>query len=245
MYTFLLLSIPSAVICAMVTDKSYGWASFIAPLVIGALAATAACFIKAFFIFSGHLYTEEFFHNMRYLLLHDTVLPVVLCALFFALISKDGADYKAAALFPLAGAFFAVAVPFGVLHGAERSAPFLIFVKPLLMASLAACVSALARMACAVAAQGKKALCAPLLLCAVLCLAVPPLAETAWYLQYTAWKWQLPSALLVAGAVALHLCARSMSPARSPSPDAGDSRQEAASGSPDSSPEKPQKDTDF
>ena len=219
MYMFLLLSIPSAFICFMLTERNYGWTSFIPPMLAGALAAMVVCFTKAFFIFSGHLYTEQFLHNMLYLLLHDTLLPVVLCTAFFACISKDGADYKAAAVFPLAGAFFAVAVPFGVLTGAERSAPFLLFVKPVLMAAMAAAVSALARTACSAVAKGSKALCVPLLAAALLCLAVPPAVETAWYLQYAAWKWLPAAAVFTAAAVLLQLIA----PRTIPAPAAAES----------------------
>ena len=70
---------------------------------------------------------------MWYLLLRQTLLPVIVLYGVFFLVSKDELSYKVEALFPLLISFYMLYLPYTILSGADHIiTTFLLFVKPVL-----------------------------------------------------------------------------------------------------------------
>ena len=76
-------------------------AHLVPAIFVGLVAAVLVCGFRAFFLYSHRVIPFSFENNMWYLLLRQTLLPVVLLYGLFFLISKDTISYKVEALFPL------------------------------------------------------------------------------------------------------------------------------------------------
>lgn len=100
---------------------------------MGLVTAVLVCGFRAFFLYSHRVIPFSFENNMWYLLLRQTLLPVVLLYGLFFLISKDTISYKVEALFPLLISFYLLYLPYTILSGAEHIfTTFPLFIKPVL-----------------------------------------------------------------------------------------------------------------
>lgn len=99
----------------------------------GLISAVLVCGFRAFFLYSHRIIPLSFESNMLYLLIRQTLLPImVLYGVFFA-VSRDTISYKVEALFPLLISFYMLYLPYTILSGADHIiTTFLLFVKPVL-----------------------------------------------------------------------------------------------------------------
>ena len=99
----------------------------------GLISAVLVCGFRAFFLYSHRIIPLSFESNMLYLLIRQTLLPImVLYGVFFA-VSRDVISYKVEALFPLLISFYMLYLPYTILSGADHIiTTFLLFVKPVL-----------------------------------------------------------------------------------------------------------------
>lgn len=99
----------------------------------GLISAVLVCGFRAFFLYSHRIIPLSFESNMLYLLIRQTLLPImVLYGIFFA-VSRDNISYKVEALFPLLISFYMLYLPYTILSGADHIiTTFLLFVKPVL-----------------------------------------------------------------------------------------------------------------
>lgn len=106
----------------------------LAPVIfMGLVTAVLVCGFRAFFLYSHRVIPFSFENNMWYLLLRQTLLPVVLLYGLFFLISKDTVSYKVEALFPLLISFYLLYLPYTILSGADHIfTTFPLFIKPVL-----------------------------------------------------------------------------------------------------------------
>ena len=130
MYLFMLLLLP-LILAAWIFYKREPHQ--IPVIFTGLISAVLVCGFRAFFLYSHRIIPLSFESNMLYLLIRQTLLPImVLYGIFFA-VSRDNISYKVEALFPLLISFYMLYLPYTILSGADHIiTTFLLFVKPVL-----------------------------------------------------------------------------------------------------------------
>ena len=99
----------------------------------GLISAVLVCGFRAFFLYSHRIIPLSFELNMWYLLLRQTLLPVIVLYGVFFLVSKDTITYKVEALFPLLLSFYLLYLPYTILSGSEKIiTTFPLFIKPVI-----------------------------------------------------------------------------------------------------------------
>ncbi len=132
MYLFMLLLLPLifAAWCFYKRDPHQ-----IPVIATGLISAVLVCGFRAFFLYSHRIIPYSFELNMWYLLLRQTLLPVLVLYGVFFLISKDEVSYKVEALFPLLISFYMLYLPYTILSGMDHIVTtFPLFIKPVLFA---------------------------------------------------------------------------------------------------------------
>jgi len=125
---FLLLPLVLAAWCFYKRD------SHLLPVIFtGAVAAVLVCGFKAFFLYSHRIIPYSFESNVLYLLIRQTLLPVILLYGLFIVWSKDKISYKVEAFFPLLISFYMLYLPYTIVSTTEGLyTSFPLFVKPVL-----------------------------------------------------------------------------------------------------------------
>ncbi|MBQ7168248.1 MAG: hypothetical protein IJR93_15030 [Treponema sp.] len=201
MYAFILLAIPCLLLFFLRSPLAKGsyWLAFS----LGFFPALAWCIIDEFFVFSAYRAVPALGRTYAHILIKDIVLPaVLLCGPYF-LISRRKPSDRAFALLVVLAAFYMAYLPYGVISGEERFSFFCALVKPVLICShvilLAMCCTGLCR---SVAAK-RKPLAVLFALGMIVFPALPPLAESLWFLAYPASAWIGIGAVMLAAAVLL------------------------------------------
>ena len=102
-------------------------------IVTGIVAAVLVCGFKAFFLYSHRIIPYSFESNVLYLLVRQTLLPVVLLYGIFFAWSKDSISYKVEAFFPLLISFYMLYLPYTIISTSDGLyTSFPLFVKPVL-----------------------------------------------------------------------------------------------------------------
>ena len=128
LFMFLLLPLVLAAWCFYKKD------SHLIPVIfIGAVVAVLVCGFKAFFLYSHRIIPYSFQTNVMYLLIRQTLLPVILVYGLFFVWSKDKASYKVEAFFPLLISFYMLYLPYTIISTSEGIyTTFPLLVKPVL-----------------------------------------------------------------------------------------------------------------
>ena len=128
LFMFLLLPLILAAWCFYKKD------SHLIPVILtGAVAAVLVCGFKAFFLYSHRIIPYSFESNVIYLLVRQTLLPVVLVYGIFFAWSKDEISYKVEAFFPLLISFYMLYLPYTIISTSEGLyTTFPLIVKPVL-----------------------------------------------------------------------------------------------------------------
>ena len=211
MYTFLLLAVPCLLLFFLnsplagsradgqSTRRSSYWLAFCT----GFFPALAYCFIDEFFIFNAYRFSNELAPNYVYLLLKDSLVPtVILCSIYFLFSRREPEDRSFALLVVLAACYMAY-LPYEVATGEERFSPFRSLVKPILTCSHIVLLPLCCRGLCRSLKGGSPLLSAAFVLGMLASPALPPLAETLWYMKGAAAGWMGITAAMFAAAVIL------------------------------------------
>ncbi len=128
LFMFLLLPLILAAWCFYKKD------SHLIPVILtGAVAAVLVCGFKAFFLYSHRIIPYSFESNVIYLLVRQTLLPVILVYGIFFAWSKDEISYKVEAFFPLLISFYMLYLPYTIISTSEGLyTTFPLIVKPVL-----------------------------------------------------------------------------------------------------------------
>lgn len=130
MYLFMFLLLP-LILAAWIFYKRDP--HMIPVIFTGLISAVLVCGFRAFFLYSHRVIPYSFELNMWYLLLRQTLLPVIVLYGVFFLISRDTISYKVEALFPLLISFYLLYLPYTILSSSEHViTSFPLFVKPVL-----------------------------------------------------------------------------------------------------------------
>ena len=102
-------------------------------ILFGMLCAVVLSLFLVLFTFSHRIIPYDFRENLTYLLLNQTVLPLLIPYFLFVVFSRDNWEYKIENFLPLELSFFAVYLPFIILTTAEGLySGFSLFIKPIL-----------------------------------------------------------------------------------------------------------------
>ena len=125
---FLLLPLILAAWCFYKKD------SHLIPVILtGAVTAVLVCGFRAFFLYAHRVIPYSFESNVIYLLIRQTLLPVVLLYGIFFAWSKDEISYKVEAFFPLLISFYMLYLPYTIISTSEGLyTTFPLIVKPVL-----------------------------------------------------------------------------------------------------------------
>ena len=128
LFMFFLLPLILAAWCFYKKD------SHLIPVIItGTVAAVLVCGFKAFFLYSHRIIPYSFESNVIYLLVRQTLLPVILVYGIFFAWSKDEISYKVEAFFPLLISFYMLYLPYTIISTSEGLyTTFPLIVKPVL-----------------------------------------------------------------------------------------------------------------
>ena len=128
LFMFLLLPLVLAAWCFYKKDSH-----LIPAIFIGTVVAVLVCGFKAFFLYSHRIIPYSFQSNVMYLLIRQTLLPVILVYGLFFVWSKDKVSYKVEAFFPLLISFYMLYLPYTIISTSEGIyTTFPLLVKPVL-----------------------------------------------------------------------------------------------------------------
>lgn len=130
MLLFLLFLLPIALITYYVFTKDK---KILLPLAASALIAMIVCACRFFFSYEHRLVYDSFSDNFIYFSIKQSLLPLLLVTILFAVFSRDKIEYKVKAFFPTLGAFFAIYLPYCVIAGTEYYyEAYQLFLKPVI-----------------------------------------------------------------------------------------------------------------
>lgn len=183
MYLFLLLVLPCLIVIYNHTIASYSIKELIPAYTIGFLSGIVLCTIKLFFIFSNHIWTTIAPLNFLFLYTHEIFLPCVVLfgAFLICTIKTDDLTYRIKSFYPLIMSFLCVFIPYEVISTQQQKVFFMIFVKPMLFASIIYILSELVFLAYKAFSIKMTKTGITISLFAVLFSVLPSLTETIWY----------------------------------------------------------------
>lgn len=154
------------------------------PILFGAAEATLTCLFLALFVFSHRIIPFDFFDNLLYLSLTQTVFPAIISFSLYAALSKDDWSIKAEAFLPLETAFFSLFLPYSILTTSNGLySGFSLFFKPVLfLIMILACAFSVQKIFSNFVAKKFPAAILFIFVFAA-ALFVPPVAETIWIMK--------------------------------------------------------------
>ena len=179
LFMFLLLPLILAAWCFYKKDSH-----LIPVIVAGLVTAVLVCGFRAFFLYSHRVIPFSFEKNMMYLLVHQTLLPVILIYGVFFLVSRDAISYKVEALFPLLLSFYILYLPYTILSTSEKIfTTFPLMVKPLLFAVMIFSLGLSAKHIEKNFSAKKYFFAAVWILISIICIVLPSVVETMYLLD--------------------------------------------------------------
>ena len=182
MYSFLILSIPAAVVFYCCIHTEYKFKSFLAPIAIGLTAGIAAAVFKEYFIFSAYVATSGFLEHFLHILKETFLPPLILFALW-EFLSKDDTKYKNTASFPLLASFYAIFLPYISISSPEKNSLFFLFENPFLFILTVFFDQAIYYKIKISIKSGEKHKTAVLAAAFVAASSIPPAIQTIWYFK--------------------------------------------------------------
>ena len=203
MYSFLILSIPSAIVFYCCTHTEYSFKNFFAPIAIGLTAGIVSTIFKEYFIFSAYVATSGFFEHFLHILKATLFPPVILFTLldFF---SKDDEKYKTTTAFPLLASFYAIFLPYISISSPEKHSFFFLFENPILFICTAFSAQALYLKIKVSIKSAQKNKIAVLAIAFVLISSALPAIQTLWYFKIFGFAHIVLAAIFIAATFIFH-----------------------------------------
>lgn len=182
MLTFLILLLPLflTAYCFKVRTQK------IVPIIfIGMFSAVLVVGFKLLFVLSHRIIPYSFAQNFFYYLCKETLIPALVLYVLYFLISKENVEYKINTYLPLELAFYSVYLPYCVISTTSSAYSwFSIFVKPLIYVMMIAQTGISLRDLYRAYVAGKKGKLVLNVFLIILFLAVPPVIETIYIMNY-------------------------------------------------------------
>ena len=132
MYLFMFLLLPLILTAYCFYKKN---TRIIPAIFLGIIVAVLVCGFRAFFLYAHRIVPFSFEKNAVYLLMRQTLLPVILVYGIFFLWSKDELSYKIESFMPLMVSFYMLYLPYNILSTSGHVfTTFPLFVKPVIFA---------------------------------------------------------------------------------------------------------------
>ena len=127
---FLLLPLILAAYCFYKKDKRV-----IPAIFLGIIVAVLVCGFRAFFLYAHRIVPFSFEKNAIYLLMRQSLLPVILVYGIYFFWSKDELSYRIETFFPLMISFYMLYLPYNIISTSGHVfTTFPLFVKPVIFA---------------------------------------------------------------------------------------------------------------
>jgi len=183
MFLFLLLVIPCLIVLYNNTAATYSTKELAPVYTFGILSGVVYCGFKLFFVFNSHIWTTSLFGNLFSLYAHDVLIPcVIVYGLFYLISSKtDDINYRIKAFTPLILCFMAIFIPYGIISSKQQNVFFMIFIKPVLYASMTYLLGNLIQAAYKNFSEKSYKTGISISIAAVIISMLPALAEVFWY----------------------------------------------------------------
>lgn len=153
-------------------------------ITIGLVSGILVCAFKTFFLFAHRVVPYSLSDNFIYLLVRQTVLPVLILYLLFFVFSKDSLEYKREAYFPLELSFYSVFLPYLIVSSSEGLySAYSLFVKPFAFGGMLIMTAILVRWALITFAAKKIYFTVIFVLIAFVYMFVPPLLESMYLIK--------------------------------------------------------------
>ena len=127
---FLLLPLILAAYCFYKKDKRV-----IPAIFLGIIVAVLVCGFRAFFLYAHRIVPFSFEKNAIYLLMRQSLLPVIMVYGIYFFWSKDELSYRIETFFPLMISFYMLYLPYNIISTSGHVfTTFPLFVKPVIFA---------------------------------------------------------------------------------------------------------------
>lgn len=176
---FLILPLLLAAYCIYKKDKR-----IIPVICLGVIVAVLVCGFRAFFLYSHRIIPYSFGKNALYLLIRQSLLPVLLVYGIFFFWSKDELSFKVDCFLPLLMSFYALYLPYNIISTSGHVfTMFPLFVKPVIFAVMIFSIALFLR--CMEKALERKSyvLAGLWITASVISLIIPALLETMYVLD--------------------------------------------------------------
>ena len=181
MYLFMFLLLPLILTAWCFYKKD---THMIPVIFTGLITAVLVCGFRAFFLYSHRIIPLSFATNMIYLLVRQTLLPVVVLYGVFFLVSKDTVSYKVEAIFPLLISFYILYLPYTILSTSEKIiTTFPLLVKPVLFTVMIFSLALSAKHIEKTVTGKKYFSCTVWILISLVCVVFPSVMETMYLLD--------------------------------------------------------------
>ncbi len=181
MYLFMFLLLPLILTAYCIYKKD---TRIIPVIFVGIVAAVLVCGFKAFFLYSHRIIPFSFGKNVWYLLVRQTLIPVILVYGLFFLWSKDQLSFKFDAFMPLVMAFYVLYLPYNIISTADHViTSFQLFVKPAVFAVMILTISFLLKRLENSITANKKVMAVLIGILIVINLLIPALLESMYILD--------------------------------------------------------------
>ncbi len=179
LFMFLLLPLLLAAYCIYKKDKH-----IIPAIFLGIIVAVLVCGFRAFFLYAHRIVPYSFEKNAIYLLMRQSLLPVILVYGIYFFWSKDELSYKFKTFLPLMLSFYMLYLPYNIISTSDLVfTSFPLFIKPVIFSVMIFSIALFLRCV-EKSLENKKYFFVVLwILVSVVSLVVPALLETMYILD--------------------------------------------------------------
>lgn len=169
----------------------------------GAFTAVIVCAWKMLFVLSHRIIPYSFSQNFVYFLVKETLIPAVILYAIYFLISKDNVEFKINTYLPLELSFYSVYLPYCVISSTSSAySGFSIFIKPMIFAMMIAETGVALRDIYRGVTANKKGDVVLNIILILFFMAMPPVIEAIYSLNYSLWiLWGSSAVYLILPAV--------------------------------------------
>lgn len=130
MLLFLLLLFPVSLVLYFTFTKEK---KYLLVVYMGFITGVLVCAVRFIFSYPHRLIPDSFIQNYIYYLVKLTILPMLLVPAGFFVLSKNNAEFKAKAIFPLMASFYLIYLPYYIMSMTDsRYSLYDISLRPLI-----------------------------------------------------------------------------------------------------------------
>lgn len=146
---------------------------------LGLMSGILLCAFKTFFLYAHRIIPYGFAENVAYLLIRQTLLPVIVLLVLWFVFSRDDMQYKSKAVAPILLSFYLIYLPYSIVTTSEGLySGYSLFIKPLIFVSMICIISYCANMVVTTFENKKYVILGLFVICLLCSLIIPAIIET-------------------------------------------------------------------